>query len=127
MRNLGPPSQYPLQDRPLALPSGRVVQLYNVVAIAVADASSSFGVQYRSTISAGDEVNRREEAIEVIAKFAPLFSRPDVTSASAQLCGTRAQAERREPPEMIFQFERGDDSAWRYVATVRPSRSLGHE
>jgi hypothetical protein len=121
VRNIESPSQYPLQDRPLTLPSGRVVQLYNVVSIASGDDSSSFGVQYRSAISASDEVNRREEATEVIAKFARLFSRPDVTRASAQLCATRAQAEMREPPEMIFQFERAADSSWHYVATVRPS------
>jgi hypothetical protein len=121
VRNIESPSQYPLQDRPLTLPSGRVVQLYNVVSIASGDDSSSFGVQYRSAISASDEVNRREEATEVIAKFARLFSRADVTRASAQLCATRAQAEMREPPEMIFQFERGADSSWHYVATVRPS------
>ena len=120
MRNVGSPSPYPLQDRPLALPSGRVVQLYNVVSMAGPDDSSSFGVQYRSEISATDENSRRKEATEVIAKFAPLFSRPEVTRASAQLCATRAQAEMREPPEMIFQFERGKDSAWEYVRTVRP-------
>ena len=120
MRNLGSPSPYPLQDRPLELPSGRVVQLYNLVSIVGPDGSSSFGVQYRSKISPSDEINRREEATEVIAKFAHLFSRPDVTHVSAQLCETRAQAEMREPAAVILQFERGDDSAWKYVRTVRP-------
>lgn len=113
---------YPLQDRPFELPSGRVVQLYNLVSITSPDHAPSFGVQYRSAIPAGDEEGRKAEATEVIALYAGVFVAQGATRGSAQLCGTRAQAEMREPPEMIFQFERADDSSWRYVATVRPSQ-----
>jgi len=112
---------YPLQDRPLELPSGRVVQLYNLVSMASLNQAPSFGVQYRSSIPVADEVERKAEATEVIAMYTELFAPRGATRASAQLCATRAQAEMREPPEMIFQFERADDNSWHYVATVRPS------
>ena len=115
------PHPYPLQDRPLGLPSGRVVQLYNIVSMTSPNHAASFGVQYRSSISASDEEGRKAEATEVIALYAHVFAEQGATRGSAQLCATRAQAEMREPPEMIFQFEREDDSSWRYVATVRPS------
>ena len=116
------PHPYPLQDRPLGLPSGRIVQLYNLVSMTSPNQAASFGVQYRSSIPAADEAGRRAEATEVIAMYAEYFAPRKATRASAQLCGTRAQAEMREPPELIFQFEReDDDSSWRYVATVRPS------
>jgi hypothetical protein len=116
------PHPYPLQDRPLELPSGRVVQLYNLVWITSSRHAPSFGVQYRSTIPAADEEGRKAEATEVIAMYAEFFAPRGATRASAQLCDTRVQAEMREPAEMIFQFERADDSSWHYVATVRPSQ-----
>ena len=112
---------YPLQDRPLELPSGRVVQLYNIVAMTSLGDAPSFGVQYRSSIAAADEEGRKAEATEVISMYTGFFAPRGATRASAQLCGTRAQAELREPPEMIFQFERAEDTPWHYVATVRPS------
>jgi hypothetical protein len=95
--------------------------LYNVVSMTSPNHASSFGVQYRSMIPAADEEGRKAEATEVIALYAPLFAAQRATRASAQLCSTRGQAEMREPAEVIFQFERDDDSSWRYVATVRPS------
>jgi hypothetical protein len=112
---------YPLQDRRLELPSGRVVQLYNVVSMTSLNQAPSFGIQYRSSIPAADEEERKAEATEVIAMYAEFFAPRGATRASAQLCGARAQAEMREPAEMIFQFQRADDSAWYHVATVRPS------
>jgi hypothetical protein len=115
------PHPYPLQERPLSLASGRVVQLYNIVSMTSPDRAPSFGVQYRSSIAAADEEGRKAEAIEVIAIYADFFAAQGATSGSAQLCATRAQAEMREPPEMIFQFERAADTSWHYVATVRPS------
>jgi len=114
------PHPYPLQDRPLELASGRIVQLYSVVSMTSPNHATSFGVQYRSSIPAADEEGRKAEATEVIALYAHFFAAQGATRGSAQLCATRAQAEMREPPEMIFQFERGDDGSWRYVATVRP-------
>lgn len=114
------PHPYPLQDRPLELPSGRVVQLYNVVSMTRLNDAPSFGIQYRSSVPAADEEERRAEAAEVIQMYAESFAPRGATRASAQLCGTRAQAEMREPAEQIFQFERADDASWRYVSTVRP-------
>jgi hypothetical protein len=95
--------------------------LYNVVSMTSPNHAPSFGVQYRSSIPAADEDGRKAEATEVIALYADLFASQGATRGSAQLCGTRRQAEMREPPEMIFQFERTDDTSWHYVATVRPS------
>ena len=102
---------YPLQDRPISLPSGRVVRLYNVFTLRPGP-PTSYTVQYGSAIPEGDGALRRAEAAEVITFFAEYFASQGATRASAQICGTRAQAEMREAPECIFRFERRHDGLW---------------
>jgi len=87
---------YPLHDRPLELGGGHRVQLYNVAAVS-AGGPPSFGVQYASALPRADGEGRRREAEAVIRHFAPLFDERKARAASAQVCGTRAQAEMREP------------------------------
>src|ERR671916_1780547 len=96
---------YPIYDRPLEVESGHRVQLYNVIAF-VARGRASFAVQYGSALPHADADGRRHEAEAVIRHFAPMLEAKQAHAASAQVCGTRAQAETREPPEQIFTFER---------------------
>ncbi len=102
----------PAHDEPVHLPSGRTVQLYNLLAARKEGGPPSLSIQYGSTLSASDTVARRAEAGEVIRHFAELLERIGATSASAQICATRAQAETRDPPEQSFWFHRTADGTW---------------
>lgn len=103
---------YPAHDEPVELPSGRSVQLYNLIAVTKAGGPPSLGIQYRSAIPAADTSARRAEASEVIVHFREVLERSGAASASAQICVTRAQAETREPPEQIFWFRCAADGTW---------------
>ena len=114
---------YPLHDRALDLGRGHRVQLYNVIAFS-AGGPPSFGIQYGSVLPRADAEGRLREAEAVIRHFGPLFDERKAQTASAQVCGTPAQAETREPPEQIFAFERTAGGAWVCTGEIElpPSR-----
>jgi hypothetical protein len=113
---------FPLQDQPIILPSGRIVRIFNLDFLIQRDDPSSFlrvepsfRIQYGAEIGPDQPGERSAEAAEVVAYFLGEAVADHTTVAYAEICSTRAQAERREPPEASFRFCRGENAPWRLV------------
>jgi uncharacterized protein with GYD domain len=75
----------------------------------------SFRIQYGTAMSADHVEERSAEAAEVIVYLLGQAAAEDTTVGYAEICGTPAQAQRRDPPEAVFEFIRDDRGAWRLV------------
>lgn len=102
-----------MQERPLALPSGGVVTVLNLVVFVKKDESGgTLSVQYRSTLPPDDSTGRLAEATEVAEIHRAFAEAQGFGVVRAQVCDSQAAAEMRALPEMTFRFERGDDGGW---------------
>jgi hypothetical protein len=114
---------FPMQEQALALPSGRVVTVLNLVATRRAAPSAAvFSIQYRTGVPAGDAAARHAEAAEVAASYHELADAQGYTVIRSEICNTQAAAETREGPEAIFRFVRGTDGRW--IASDEPGPPL---
>jgi len=102
-------SESPLQNQPLVLPLGRVVRIYNLSFLTqgndptpVLRIEPSFRIECATAIGLGREMERSEEAEEVIAYFLGEPAAEHTTVAYADICSTPAQAERRERRRRAF-------------------------
>lgn len=109
------PAPYPLQERQIVLPSGRMITLYNVIVFRGQHGAESVGLQYRTELPTEAVGERRAEAAELVALYAPPAAKEQLRRATAQICNTRAAAEMRERPEQILLFERDASGRWRYT------------
>jgi hypothetical protein len=121
---------FPLQDQPLVLPSGRIVRVYNLLSLTQHDDPTSllrieptFRIQYQTGIDPDQAAERAAEAAEIIAYFLGDAAVEPTMVAYAEICSTPAKAERRDPPEISFRFCRADNGSWRLVGS---NRSLDH-
>jgi hypothetical protein len=115
-------SPYPLNEKPLVLPSGHTVRFYNLIIVSGL-AEPSFSVHYRSELDRNNSNARQTEAEEVIRHFESGGSCRNAKSANASICSTPAQAASKEPPEEIFQFVRNENGSWQFDGKVEPPRS----
>ena len=123
--------KFPLQEQPLVLPSGRVVRVYNLLSLTQRDDSSmllrvepTFRIQYGTRIGSDQPAERAAEAAEVIAYFLGEAPADHTMVAYAEICDTPAQAERRDPPQVTFEFRRDQAGAWQLIgdhSSARPS------
>ena len=122
---------FPLQDQPLILPSGRVVVIYNLLFLTQRDDPSmslrvepTFRIQYGTRIGSDQPAERAAEAAEVVAYFLGEAPAEHTMVAYAEICDTAAQAERRDPPQVTFEFRRNQNGAWQRIG--EQTRVLEH-
>ena len=112
---------FPLEETPLTLPSGRVVAVLNLVAVAQRGrAGGTLGVQYRSAVPAADREGRRAEAAEVAARYAAVAAARGCRRLAAQLCNSPEAAALRALPELVLTFEPAADGTWRLTDEAEP-------
>ena len=108
------PHAFPMQEKTLALPSGREVTVLNLIVTrkATPPPNAVLSIQYRTDVPADDIAARRAEAAEVAASYQEWADTRDYTVIRSQICNTQAAAETREGPEATFRFARGADGRW---------------
>ena len=128
--------KFPLQDKSLVLPSGRVVRIYNLLfQTQEHDRSSSlrvestFRIQYGTGVASDQAAERAAEAAEVVGHFLNEAPAEHAMVAYAEICDTADQAEGRDPPQVTFEFRRDQAGGWRRIGDhgrVPDLSSRGH-
>ena len=104
---------FPMQEKTLALPSGREVTVLNlIVTRRGAPSNSVVSIQYHTDVPADNVAARRAEAAEVAASYQEWADTRGYTVIRSEICNTQAAAATHEGPEAIFRFARGADGRW---------------
>ena len=104
---------FPMQEKTLALPSGREVTVLNlIVTRRGAPSNSVVSIQYRTDVPADNVAARRAEAAEVAASYQEWADTRGYTVIRSEIGNTQAAAATHEGPEAIFRFARGADGRW---------------
>ena len=102
-----------MQEKTLALPSGREVTVLNLILTRRAAPSNAvLSIQYRTDVPADDVATRQSDAAEVAAAYQEWADTRGCTVIRSEICNTPAAAETREGPEAIFRFARGAHGRW---------------
>ena len=100
--------KFPMQETAVALPSGRLITVLNLVVYKRAEPRIAvFSIQYRTSVPADDFSGRSEEAAEVAAFYREFAESQGFDVIRSEICNTQAAAETREGPEAIFRYVRG--------------------
>ena len=112
---------YPMIDKPLPLPNGEAVQLFNLIIFVASSGEKALNIQYGTPVPANEPVALIEQAVAVATALSEFADRKGIRRGSAQICRTRAQAETREAPAEIIPLIRGADGSWSWAADSHPS------
>ena len=108
------PNPFPMQERPLRLPSGGEITVLNLaVSIMRGLPGGTFVIQYRTPTPADDASGRRREATEVVTLHRAFADEKGLDEIRAEICNTRAAAEMREPAEARYSFVRAANGDWK--------------
>ena len=102
-----------MQETAVALPSGRIVTVLNLLVYQRAEPRLAvFCIQYRTRLAADDFPGRRDEAAEVAAVYREFAEAQGFDVIRSEICNTQAAAETREGPEASFRFVRNSNAEW---------------
>ena len=115
------PNPFPLQERPLRLPSGSEITVLNLAVSIMRDLpGGTFVIQYRTATPAEDASARQREATEVVTLHRAFADEKGLDEIRAEICNTQAAAQMREPAEARYSFFRAADGDWR-LGDVTPA------
>jgi hypothetical protein len=107
------PNPFPMQERPLTLPSGREITVLNLaVNIMRGRPGGTFVIQYRTSTPAAEALARESEATEIVTMHRSFADEKGLDEMRVEICNTQAAAAMREPAETRYSFGRSATGDW---------------
>jgi hypothetical protein len=108
-----PSSPYPSNDAPLALHSGTIVRVRNLVVFqSRAGDRKSLTITIQTPTSAADRTRLAQEALEIATLHNQFADAHDIYRVTVAVCRTRTCLELREVASEMLHFVRGANGAW---------------